>query len=162
LNEEELKRIGAKDGTKGVIKTLNQSFTEALDQPFTKMLLTHGESQLQLKPTQAEIKKKRQIYRKCRDKENDMLKQTASMAVLIEDVSLRSYQRKQLRKQEQQNHTHLILRTCRGTKKVSFVTFETIHQHHHLYKLAKIWRRTSNPWSESRPSGETICPTLWN
>ena len=97
LNDEELKRIGAKDGTKGVLKTLNQSFREAFNQPFTDTLLTHGESQLQRKPTQAEMKKRRrQIYKKCRDKENDRLKETASMAVLMEDESLRSYQRKRL------------------------------------------------------------------
>ena len=97
FNDEELKRIGAKDGTKGVLRTLNQSLREAFNQPFTDTLLRHGESQLQLKPTQVEMKKKwQQIYRKCWDKENDRLKKTASMAVLMEDESLQSYERKRL------------------------------------------------------------------
>lgn len=49
----------------------------------------------QVRPTCSEQKKKvRTIYRKCRDKENDALKQTVPSAVLVEDESLRAYQRK--------------------------------------------------------------------
>ena len=49
----------------------------------------------QVRPTRSEQKKKlRTIYRKCRDKENDVLKQTVPSAVLVEDESLRAYQRK--------------------------------------------------------------------
>lgn len=48
----------------------------------------------QVRPTRSEQKKLRTIYRKCRDKENDVLKQTVPSAVLVEDESLRAYQRK--------------------------------------------------------------------
>ena len=39
-------------------------------------------------------KKLRTVYRKCRDKENESLKQLVPAAVLVEDESLRAYQRK--------------------------------------------------------------------
>ena len=89
--------MGVKEGTRGVLKTLNESFKEVFEQPFTETVVKHGEARLQIKPTRSERKKHlRQVYRKCRDKENESLKQTASLAVLMEDESVRSYQRKRL------------------------------------------------------------------
>lgn len=50
---------------------------------------------IQVKPTRAEQKKRlRTVYRKCRDKENDSLKQIVPAVVLVEDESIRSYKRK--------------------------------------------------------------------
>lgn len=52
---------------------------------------------VQVKPTPVQQKKRlRQIYRKCRDKENKALKQSTPVAVLCVDESTRGYQRKRL------------------------------------------------------------------
>ena len=50
-----------------------------------------------MKPTKKQEKQKlRKIYRNCRDKENESLKAIVPKAVLREDESTRSYQRKRL------------------------------------------------------------------
>ena len=42
--------MGVKEGTRGVLKTLNESFKEVFEQPFTETTVKHGEAQLQIKP----------------------------------------------------------------------------------------------------------------
>lgn len=54
LNQEELTRMGVKEGTRGVLKTLNESFKEVFEQPFTETAVKHGEARLQIKPTRSE------------------------------------------------------------------------------------------------------------
>ena len=50
------------------------------------------------KVSRAESKRKlRNVYRKCRDQENEVLKRPAAIATLTEDESMRSYQRKHKR-----------------------------------------------------------------
>ena len=46
--------MGVKEGTRGVLKTLNESFKEVFEQPFTETAVKHGEARLQIKPTRSE------------------------------------------------------------------------------------------------------------
>lgn len=72
-------------------------FSQAFDATFTE--LRHGKQNLQQKPTALEKKQHlRNIYKRCRDKENEALATYTAIAVLTEDESMRAYQRK--RKQQ--------------------------------------------------------------
>ena len=67
LNHTELQRLGTKQGTRDVLREINQSFEQQSQKSFTDSLVKHGGTRLQIKPTPTQRKNKlRQIYRKCR------------------------------------------------------------------------------------------------
>ena len=97
IKKDEMKQLGKSITTRKVFSELNSSFSETFGQNFTDAIANDREVPLQMKPTANERKKKlRSIYRKCRDQENKCRQKTAAIAVLAEDNSMRSYQRKRM------------------------------------------------------------------
>ena len=80
---------------------MNSTFSERFDTSFADALVKCGQAGLQQKVSKGEKKKaRRAIYRKCRDQENAALKRSSA---IVEDESMRSYQRK--RKRQYFEHT---------------------------------------------------------
>lgn len=99
INTAHLQDCGKKHGTVRVLSEVNAAFNEAFNTTFTDSLVQYGKEGIQNKPTAQERKKKRrEMYRQCRDKENEALQRSTAIAVLTEDESVRGYQRK--RKQQ--------------------------------------------------------------
>lgn len=97
IKTDEMKQLGKSITTRKVFSELNSSFSVTFGQNFTDAIAKDREVPLQMKPTPNERKKRlRLIYRKCRDKENECRQKTAAIAVLAEDHSMRSYQRKRM------------------------------------------------------------------
>ena len=95
INTEALDIIGKKEGTQKVLREINSSLSEIFDASFTDALVQCGKAGLQKKVSKGEKKRaRRSIYRNCRDQENAALKRSSAIATLVEDDSLRSYQRK--------------------------------------------------------------------
>ena len=70
------------------------SFEGQFHTTFTQSLVQHGGASLQVLPTAAQRKTRlRNVYRRCRDKENEALKKATPLAILKEDESLKSYGR---------------------------------------------------------------------
>jgi hypothetical protein len=98
VNKEVLDDVGKKQATRQALSEINASFSEAFETSFTDSLANCGNTGVQKKPTRAENKKRlRNVYRKCRDQENQALQRAAAIAVLTEDESIRAYQRKRKR-----------------------------------------------------------------
>ena len=98
VNKEVLDNVGKKQATRQTLAEINASFSEAYESSFTESLVNCGNTGIQKKPTRAENKKRlRDVYRKCRDQENQALQRAAAITVLTEDDSIRAYQRKRTR-----------------------------------------------------------------
>ena len=92
-----LDNVGKKQATRQALAEINASFSEAYESSFTESLVSCGNTGIPKKPTRVENKKRlRDVYRKCRDQENQALQRAAAIAVLLltEDESIRAYQRK--------------------------------------------------------------------
>ena len=95
---EELQSLGTKHGTIKTLAEVNTAFSNIFNTTFTESVIQYGKQGIQKKPTALERKKKRrEIYRQCRDKENEALQRSTAIAVLTEDESIRAYQRKRKR-----------------------------------------------------------------
>ena len=71
IDTEKLEQLGEKEGTRKAFNEVNAAFSEVFNTSFTTTLVKHGREPIQIKPTANERKKKlREVYRKCRDKEN--------------------------------------------------------------------------------------------
>ena len=78
--------MGKKQGARKALCEINASFSEVFNTSFSDSIVRCGDSDLQKKVSRAENKKKlRNVYRKCRDQENEALKQSAAIATLTED-----------------------------------------------------------------------------
>ena len=96
INTQDLQALGQKQATRQALAEISTTFTNAFDSSFTNLLVKHSK-EIQKKPTAAEKKRLRSIYRRCRDQENEALKKSAAISVLTEDESVRAYQRKRKR-----------------------------------------------------------------
>lgn len=98
IDTEKLQDCGKREGTVRALSEVNIAFAQVFETSFTESLIKYGKENIQKKPSALEKKKKRrEIYRQCRDKENEALKRSSAIAVLTEDESIRGYQRKRKR-----------------------------------------------------------------
>ena len=88
INTANLQDYEKKQGTVRVLSEVNAAFSQAFNTTFTDALVRYGKQGVQKKPTRQDMKKKRrEIYRQCRDK-NEALKRSTAIAILTEDESV--------------------------------------------------------------------------
>jgi hypothetical protein len=97
IDENDVQGLKEKEFVKLSLQELDRICLEHYDKTFKESLLKHAKSGIPKKPTATEKKREKRVaLRQCCDAINKQFAQTAPTTVLVEDESLRSYQRKRL------------------------------------------------------------------
>ena len=82
VDTKQLQILGKKQATCEALREINAAFSETYSTTFTDSMVKHGQQGVQKRPT-ADVRKKklRNIYRRCRDKENQALKSAAAICL---------------------------------------------------------------------------------